>query len=701
MKNKPSAITKGSEIFSKFAHMNNPLLKPFGTPFDSVPFGDLKTEHFKPAILQLIANAKKEVDAIVANPEPANFTNTIAAMEYVGKSLNIASATFFNLDAAETNDEIQQLAQELSPILAEYSNDIMLNEALFKRVKQVHDETDPATLTPEEARLLEKTYQGFARNGALLSDADKATLRDIDKQLATLTMKFAQNVLQETNDYHLHIRDEAQLDGLPDSIRAAAKAEAEKRKLTGWVFTLHFPSYVPFMKYASNRALREELYMASATRALKDNGNNNEAIVHDIVDLRRRRAKLLGFGTHADFVLQERMAASPAIVLDFLNELLVKARPHAIREVDELKALAAKDGIREMMPYDHAYYAEKLREAKFNLSEEALKPYFPLAQVRDAAFEAATRLYGLTFSVRTDIPTYHPEVTVYEVLEHGHHKALLYTDWHPREGKRAGAWMTVYRGQWVENGHHVRPHISIVCNFARPVGDTPSLLTFNEVTTLFHEFGHALHGILADTVYESLSGTNVYWDFVELPSQFMENYCYEKEFLRSFARHYQTGAILPDQEIDKIVAAANFMEGYQTMRQLSFGLLDMAYHTGALDAGISIEHFEKATIRDTQLYPDVPGTAQSTAFSHIFAGGYAAGYYSYKWAEVLDADAFAYFRETGIFNADTAAKFKTLLSSGGTIDPMELYIRFRGRKPTPDALLKRAGLVASNTKKIP
>ena len=674
--------------------MSNPLLQPFDTPFDSIPFDRIKTEHFKPAILELIASAKKTIDAIVSRPGPADFTNTIAAMEHAGKALDIASATFFNLDSAETNDEIQQLAQELSPILAEYSNDIMLNQPLFNRVKQVHDETDPASLTPEEARLLDKTYKGFARNGALLTDTDKETLRDIDKQLATLTMKFSQHVLQETNAYHLHVQEESQLEGLPDSIRAAARAEAEKRELEGWVFTLHFPSYVPFMKYANNRALRKELYMASATRALKDNTNNNESIVRDIVDLRSRRANLLGFGTHADFVLQERMAASPAIVANFLNELLVKAKPHAVQEVNELKNLAASDGIDELMPYDHAYYAEKLREAKFNLSEEALKPYFPLASVRDAAFDAAHKLYGLTFSARTDIPTYHPEVTVYEVLENGQHKALLYTDWHPREGKRAGAWMTAYRGQWMESSHQVRPHISIVCNFARPVGDTPSLLTFNEVTTLFHEFGHALHGILADTVYESLSGTNVYWDFVELPSQFMENYCYEKEFLRSFARHYRTGEVLLDVEIDKIIAAANFMEGYQTVRQLSFGLLDMAYHTGLLDTGTSIEQFEKETIYDTQLYPDVPGTAQSTAFSHIFAGGYAAGYYSYKWAEVLDADAFAYFKETGIFNADTAAKFKTLLSSGGTVDPMELYIRFRGRKPTPDALLKRAGLVA-------
>jgi len=675
--------------------MDNPLLSPFDTPFDSVPFERIKTEHFKPAILRLIDEAKREIDTIVSNPETPDFANTIAAMDWVGKRLNIASATFFNLDAAETNDEIQQLAQELSPILAAYNNDIMLNEGLFQRVKQVHDETDEAVLSPEEARLLDKTYKAFARNGALLSPEAKEELREIDKQLATLTMKFSQNVLQETNAYQLHVQDREQLAGLPDSILAAAKVEAEKRKLDGWVFTLHFPSFVPFMKYAANRDLRKELYLASATRALKSNEYNNEGIVRDIVALRGRRAKLLGFGTHADFVLQERMASSPAIVLDFLQDLLQKAKPHALQEVAKLQDLAEKDGVSPVMPYDHAYYAEKLREATFNLSEEALKPYFPLPQVLEAAFDAASRLYGLVFELRTDIATYHPEVTVYEVLENGQHKALLYTDWHPREGKRAGAWMTAYRGQWKENGKQVRPHISIVCNFARPVGDTPSLLTFNEVTTLFHEFGHALHGILADTTYESLSGTNVYWDFVELPSQFMENYCYEKDFLRSFARHYQTGDPLPEAEIDKIVAAANFMEGYQTVRQLSFGLLDMAYHTGKLAEGTSIEHFEKETVHDTQLYPDVPGTAQSPSFSHIFAGGYSAGYYSYKWAEVLDADAFAYFKETGIFNPDTAAKFKALLASGGTVDPMQLYIQFRGRKPQPEALLKRAGLVAS------
>ncbi len=673
--------------------MNNPLLEPFHTPFQSVPFESLKEEHFKPAILECIQQAKKDVADIVNNSESPTFANTIAALEAAGTRLNIVSATFFNVDAAETNDEIQQLAQELSPILAEYSNDIMLDEGLFQRVKHVY-EADHSALSHEDLRLLEKTYKGFVRNGALLTDDEKEKLREIDKQLAVLTMKFSQHVLQETNDYTLHVQDQGQLAGLPDSILAAATEEAKSRGLDGWVFTLHFPSFVPFMKYAANRELRKEMHLAAGQRAFKANANNNEGIVKEIVDLRQQRADLLGFGTHADFVLQERMASSPSLVIDFLNDLLHKAKPHAQQEIAKLQALAAADGLSPIMPYDHAYYAEKLREITFKLSEEALKPYFPLHRVIDAAFDVANKLYGLTFRELDNIQKYHPEVTVYEVLENGKHKALLYTDWHPRKGKRAGAWMTAYRGQYISDEQHVRPHISIVCNFARPSGDTPSLLTFNEVTTLFHEFGHALHGILADTTYESLSGTNVYWDFVELPSQFMENYCYEKEFLQSFARHYQTDEPLPEAEIDKIVAAANFMEGYQTLRQLSFGLLDMAYHTGHFDETTSIERFEKDTVAETQLYPNVEGTAQSPSFSHIFAGGYDAGYYSYKWAEVLDADAFAYFKETGIFNPETASKFKKLLSSGGTVDPMELYIRFRGRKPTVDALLKRAGLTS-------
>jgi peptidyl-dipeptidase Dcp len=672
--------------------MSNPLLKPFGTPFDSVPFEDIKQEDFKPAIVASIESAKKEIDAIVANPEAPDFKNTLVALEASGKQLNRATEAFFNLTSAETNDYLEQVQEEVSPLLAEYGNDITLNEGLFKKVKAVFETTDKSKLSKEDFRLLDKTYKSFTRNGALLNDEDKEKLRAIDKELAALKVKFSQNVLQETNAYSLHLTKEEDIAGIPDSIKEQAREEAAKRKLEGWVFTLQYPSLVPFLTYASNRERRKEIHMANGSKAFKDNEFNNEEIIKKIVTLRDARARLLGFASHAAFVLEERMAAAPENVFSFLNDLLEKAKPYAGKDIEALKPLAAKDGIDTLMPYDHAYYAEKLREEKYNISEEELKPYFPLEQVLQAAFEAAEKLYGLTFQLRSDIQKYHEEVTVYEVLENNRHKALLYTDWHPREGKRAGAWMTSYKGQYKEGGVDHRPHISIVCNFSRPSGDIPSLLTFNEVTTLFHEFGHALHGMMADTNYESLSGTNVYWDFVELPSQFMENYCYQKDFLTTFARHYKTGEILPEEKIDKIVASANFMEGYQTMRQLSFGLLDMAYHTGKLQADQGIESFEKLITKETQLYPTVDGLAQSPSFSHIFAGGYSSGYYSYKWSEVLDADAFAYFKETGIFNAETAAKFKTLLSKGGTEDPMDLYVAFRGRKPTPDALLERAGI---------
>lgn len=672
--------------------MNNLFLKEFETPFQSIPFQNINQEDFKPAILELIEEAKKEIEAITNNSEPATFENTQLALENIGKKLNVTATTFFNLHSAETNDFLETLAQEISPILTEYGNDITLNQALFERVKAVFDNTDPSSLTKEEFRLLDKTYKSFTRNGALLSEEQKQELRAIDKELSGLTLSFSQNVLQETNVYSLRLTDEKELSGLPDSIKTAAREEAQKRELEGWVFTLHHPSYVPFLKYADSRDRRKELYLASAQKAFKDNEYNNEKNIHRIVSLREERAKLLGFATHADFVLEERMAGNPVTVFDFLNDLLQKAKPFAEKEINTLKEIAQKDGIDQIMPYDHAYYAEKLRKEKYDISEEALKPYFSLTSVLEAAFVASEKLFGLTFNKREDIQTYHDEVDVYEVLENGKHKGLLYTDWHPREGKRAGAWMTSYKGQYKENNKDHRPHISIVCNFARPSGDTPSLLTFSEVTTLFHEFGHALHGILADTIFESLSGTSVHWDFVELPSQFMENYCYQKDFLSSFAMHYQTKEALPEEEIDKIVASSNFMEGYQTLRQLSFGLLDMAYHTGKLGKEEGIEKFEKETISASQLYPTLAGTAQSPSFAHIFAGGYSAGYYSYKWAEVLDADAFAYFKETGIFNPDTAQKFKTLLSKGGTEDPMELYINFRGRKPEADALLIRAGL---------
>jgi peptidyl-dipeptidase Dcp len=672
--------------------MSNPLLAPFKTPFESVPFQDIKQEDFKPAIIASIEAAKKEIDDLVSDTATPTFENTLVALEATGKQLNRATEAFFNLTSAETNDYLERVQEEVSPLLAEYGNDITLNEGLFKKVKTVFEQTDKSKLSKEDFRLLDKTYKSFTRNGALLNDEDKEKLRAIDKELAALKVKFSQNVLQETNAYFLHITDEKEMEGIPDSIKTQAKEEATKRKLEGWVFTLQYPSLVPFLTYAASRERRKELHMANGRKAFQSNEYNNEEIIRKIVTLRDERARLLGFPTHAAFVLEERMAATPDTVFTFLNDLLEKAKPHAGKDIEALKPLAVKDGIETLMPYDHAYYAEKLREEKYDFSEEELKPYFPLEQVLHAAFDAAKKLYGITFHVRNDIQKYHEEVTVYEVLESGNHKALLYTDWHPREGKRAGAWMTSYKGQYRTDQEDHRPHISIVCNFSRPSGETPSLLTFNEVTTLFHEFGHALHGMMADTKYESLSGTNVYWDFVELPSQFMENYCYEKEFLATFAKHYKTGEILPMEQIDKIVASANFMEGYQTMRQLSFGLLDMAFHTGKLQQDESIETFEKQITKATQLYPTIAGVAQSPSFSHIFPGGYSSGYYSYKWSEVLDADAFAYFKETGIFNSETASKFKTLLSKGGTEDPMDLYVAFRGRKPDVNALLERAGL---------
>lgn len=675
--------------------MSNNLVEKFNTPYESIPFENIKQEDFKPAIEQAIEDAKNEINEIVQNTDPPNFVNTIVALENVGKKLTIISSTFFNLNSAETNDYLQSLAEEISPMLTEYANDIILNEQLFEKIKIVYDTTLKSKLSQEEVRLLDKTYKDFSKNGALLSSEDKNNLRQISNELAILSVKFGQNVLKETNDYFLHISENKDMEGIPESIKEMAKQEAENRNLKGWVFTLHYPSYVPFITYSANRELRKEIYTAYMQRACKDNEYNNEDIIHKIVELRSKKAKLLGFKTYADLILQERMASAPKLVYDFLYDLLHKAKPFAQKEIQDLKNIASRDGITEMMPYDHAFYAEKLRQEKFSFSEEELKPYFPLHQVLNAAFDVAKKLYGLTFIEREDIQKYHSEVKVYEVInDKGKHQALLYTDFFPREGKRAGAWMTSYKGQFKTLSDNIRPHISIVCNFSRPNGEIPSLLTFSEVTTLFHEFGHALHGILANTTFESLSGTNVYWDFVELPSQFMENYVFEKEFLKTFALHYQKGDMLDEEKIDKIVASANFMQGYQTLRQIGLGLLDMAYHTDELTSDQGIEDFEVEKIKETQLYPHIKNTCISTSFSHIFQGGYAAGYYSYKWAEVLDADAFDYFKERGIFDKETASKFESLLSKGGTEDPMELYISFRGRRPQSEALLKRAGLLS-------
>ncbi len=672
--------------------MNNPLLKPF----DTAPFSDIKNEHFLPAIQQLIKDTKSEIDSIANNSESPTFKNTVEALEYTGQELDRASSVFFNLNSAETNDEIQKIAQEASPLLSDFSNDLLLNEKLFKRVKQVFDHKKSLTLTTEQNTLLEKQYKGFSRNGANLSDADKETLREIDSSLSKLKLKFGENVLAETNAYELQITNEKDLSGLPEGVKEMALQTAKEKEKEGWVFTLDYPSYVPFITYANNRELRKEIAIAFGARAFQENEFNNQMNVLEIAKLRFKRAQLLAYKTHAHFVLEERMAKTPEKVIDFLNELLEKAQPAAKKEFNELEAFAKElDGIDQLEKWDGAYYSEKLKKKLFDLDDEQLKPYFKLENVIEGVFTIANKLYDLEFEEVSNIDKYHEEVKTYRVTDSNNNLvSIFYADFHPRAGKRGGAWMTSFKSQQIKDGINDRPHISNVCNFTKPTSSKPSLLTFNEVTTLFHEFGHALHGMLANTTYKGLSGTSVSWDFVELPSQVLENWCYEKEALELFANHYKTGDVIPMELIEKIKASATFHEGMQTLRQLSFGLLDMEWHGKDPSAINQVKDFEKKVFSNTQLYPDVQENCMSTAFSHIFQGGYSSGYYSYKWAEVLDADAFAYFKEEGIFNKTIADKFKNnILSQGGTQDPMELYIKFRGQKPNPEALLKRAGLL--------
>ena len=671
----------------------NPLLQEFNT----APFSKISAEDYKPAIKIEIENTKKEIELIASNTANPTFENTTVALDFTGQKLGRITSVFFNLNSAETSDEIQKIAQEISPWLSEFKNDITLNEQLFKRVKSVYDIKETLTLTLEQSMLLEKQYKGFARNGANLNDSDKTELRKIDAELSRLSLQFGENVLAETNAFEMIITDESELSGLPESVQEAAKEIAESKGKEGWVFTLDYPSYIPFMTYAENRELRKELAISAGKKAFQDNESNNEQTVLDIVKLRHQRANLLGYQTHAHFVLEERMAETPEKVISFSNDLLQKAKPAAKKEFDELEAYAKKlDGIDQLQKWDGAYYAEKLKKERFNLDQELLKPYFKLENVIDGVFTIANKLYDLKFEEVFDIDTYHKDVKTYNVIDtKGNFIAVFYADFHPRPGKRNGAWMTSYKPQQIKDGVNDRPHISIVCNFTKPTETKPSLLTFNEVTTLFHEFGHALHGMLANTTYNSLSGTSVSWDFVELPSQVLENWCYEKEALELFAKHYETGEVIPMEYVTKIKESASFHEGMQTLRQLSFGLLDMYWHGGqSPDTITSVKEFETAAFAETKLYPDVAENCMSTAFSHIFQGGYSAGYYSYKWAEVLDADAFEYFLEKGIFNKEVATKFKeNVLSKGGTEKPMELYIRFRGKAPKPDALLKRAGLI--------
>ena len=668
----------------------------FNTPFNTAPFSKIKTEAYLPAFKKAIENAKNEIDQIVENSALPNFENTIEALDYTGEQLDRISSIFFNLNAAETNDAIQKIAQEVSPLLTEFSNDIALNVALFERVKSVYNAKETLSLSKEQQTLLDKKYKGFSRNGANLNDAQKEVLRIIDKEQSQLKLTFGENILAETNRYELLITKPADLEGLPEGAMEAAKQLAVEKNKEGWLFTLDYPSYVPFMTYAKNRGLRKKLALAFGQKGFQNDALDNQEIVLKIAQLRFKRAQLLGYETHAHFVLEERMAKTPETVRNFLEDLLSKALPAAKKEFKELEDFAIKlDHIDRLEKWDSAYYSEKLKQERFNFDDEQLKPYFKLENVIEGAFGVAQKLFGLHFTQSHDIDTYHKDVMTYTVEDSQQNLvAIFYADFFPRSGKRNGAWMTSYKPQFVKNDKNERPHVSIVCNFTKPTSTKPSLLTFNEVTTLFHEFGHALHGMLADTIYPSLSGTSVAWDFVELPSQIMENWCYEKEALALFAKHYETGASIPMDLIDKIKAAATFQQGMQTMRQLSFGLLDMNWHGIDPREITDVKQHETTAFKETQLFPEVKENCMSTAFSHIFQGGYSSGYYSYKWAEVLDADAFEFFKETDLFDPKIAEAFKTnVLSKGGTQDPLELYIKFRGQKPKVEALLKRSGLL--------
>lgn len=674
----------------------NFLTKKFHTKHDTAPFSKITLTDYKPAIEEAIAITRNEVNEITNNSDLATFQNTIEALEFSGQSLERITSIFFNLNSAETSDEMQKIAQEVTPLLTELSNDITLNAALFEKIKKVYDQKDSLNLNIEQSTLLEKKYKGFTRNGALLTEDKKIRLREIDTELAKLKLKFGENVLAETNNYELHITNEADLKGLPEGTIEAAKSLAKNKNKEGWIFTLDMPSYLPFVTYADNRELRKEISIANGKKSFQENEYNNEKNVLKIASLRHERANLLGYATHADFVLEERMAQNPEKVKTFLNDLLDKAKPAAIREFNQLTEFAKKTNpIDQLEKWDGSYYSEKLKQELFNLDDEKLKPYFELQKVQAGAFEVAKRLFGLHFTEVFDIDKYHEEVHTFEVTDEDNNLvAIFYSDYFPRKGKRNGAWMTSFKSQYCKDGINERPHVSIVCNFTKPTETKPSLLTFNEVTTLFHEFGHALHGMLANTTYPSLSGTSVYWDFVELPSQVMENWCYEPEALALFAKHYETGEVIPQEYVDKIKESASFLEGMATLRQLSFGLLDMDFHGQNPSEIKSVKEFEKQSMANTMLYPDVAENCMSVSFSHIFQGGYSSGYYSYKWAEVLDADAFAYFQENGIFNKEVADKFKNyVLSQGGTDHPMTLYKKFRGQEPKPEALLKRAGLL--------
>jgi peptidyl-dipeptidase Dcp len=666
------------------------------TKFDYTPFSQIKNSDYLSSIEIAIKELKSEIDLIIDNKNKPTFENTIEALDYTGIKLDRITSIFFNLNSAETNKEIQEIAIEISPILSTLKNYILLNDKLYNKINSVHNSIDKSTLTIEKSTLLNKTYKSFLRNGANLTDENKDKLRDIDIKLSKLSLDFGQNLLNETNEFELLVSDIKKLDGLSDDHIEAAKMLAESKNKKGWLFTLDYPSYSALVTYCKNRLLRKEITIAFGQRAFKNNKFDNQKIVLEIVNLRYKKATLLGYISYSEYILEERMAKSTKTVMDFLEDLVKKVKPAAIKEFKVLEDYAKDiDNIERLEKWDTTFYSEMYKKHKFNIDQEELKPYFSLQNVLQGAFTVSNKLYGLNFKELLDVDTYSEEVKTYEVTdEKSNFIALLYTDFHPREGKRGGAWMTSYKSQYKYKNTNERPHISIVCNFTKPTKNKPSLLTFYEVTTLFHEFGHALHGILANTTFKSLSGTNVSWDFVELPSQIFENWCYEKEALNLFAFHYETKKVIPIDLIKKIKKSANYNQASQILRQLSIGLLDMNWHNINPGKIKDVKKYESKVLEKLTFTKELNEVCISTGFSHIFQGGYSAGYYSYKWAEVLDADAFEYFKEQGIFNKKIASKFKNnILSKGGTEDPMDLYIKFRGRKPTIDALLKRSQIV--------
>ena len=690
-----------TDNISEKKERTNPFFLPYNTPHDTVPFDRITLADYEEAMMEGIRREDEQIEKIIHNPDEPTFENTIIPEDEVkGRKhyydlLNRVESVFFNMLSAETNDEMDALAQKMSPILTRHANDVSLNPKLFERIKYVYEHH--RELTPEENRLLENSYDGFVRSGALLDEAGKNRLRKLTEEASMLSLQFSQNLLKENKAYTLHILDERQLDGLPDTAREAAHEAAKEHGQEGWIFTLDAPSYGPFMMYSTERELRKELYMARNTLCINDNATNNLEVCRRLVNLRREMAQLLGYGTFADYVMKHRMATTVGNVYKLLNDLITAYKPAAIKEREQVKALARElegDDFK-MEPWDTAYYSQQLKKRKFDLDPEMLRPYFELGNVIKGVFGLATRLYGITFKENKNIPVYHPDVKPYEVFDKdGSYLAVLYVDFHPRKGKRDGAWMTEFQGQWIErDGTNVRPHASLVMNLSKPTEDKPALLRLGEVETFLHEFGHSLHGMFANTRFESLSGTNVWWDFVELPSQFMENFAVEKDFLRTFAFHYQTGKVMPDELIDKIVASRTFGAATACLRQVSFGLLDMAYYTQKDEFTDDIIPFEKKAWAPAIIDEQRMDTCMTVQFSHIMAGGYAAGYYSYKWAEVLDADAFSVFKKEGIFNQATAQRFRdTILSRGGTEHPMTLYKRFRGQEPTIDALMKRDGI---------